>query len=53
MVEEDIIGNARILSSTKLFLGDECKRCNGDQAEKNKNDPKVREYFFNKYKTQT
>jgi len=50
MVEEDIIGTARILSSTKLFLGDECGRCNGSPEEKNKNDPKIREYFFNKYK---
>jgi hypothetical protein len=53
MAEDDLIPNARIQLSTKIFLSDECKRCQSGDKESEKNDPQVSEYFFNKYKTST
>ena len=51
MVEEDLIPDNRLKLSTETFLMDECSRCQQlDQNEKAKNDPRVAEYFYKKYR---
>jgi hypothetical protein len=39
MAEDDLIPDARMKLSTKLFIGDECKRCQTNETERAKNDP--------------
>jgi hypothetical protein len=49
MGNEDLIPPARIFSSTKIFLDDECNRCRTSKEEKARCDPKLSEYFYKKY----
>jgi ABC-type transporter MlaC component len=39
MAEDDLIPNARMKLSTKIFMGDECRRCQTNDTERELNDP--------------